>query len=330
MSRRPPAPIPPGEGERHLRSLLDTAARLRRRPVPPGSLRGIDYYDDHTLSLAMARSLARFFSCHGRWPALAPPVSYNDKLYCAKFFMPMPMPSLADKRHVAEVIPPAFQGRVRPLPIAWSAPLANLPGDEALAAGPWWMKANHGSGMNLLLDWPPTAAVRADAEILGARWLQTDYGAAAGEWWYATVPRSLMLVQDIGADGQSFDCKFAMIHGRIRYLLVAFDLPDGQRARVFHDPLAATRGDWQPLAIQLQASPTPPVPPPAALSTMCDFACAVGAGFEQVRVDLLHAPDGTVHLTELTFCDMDARARFTPPSFDAALGATWDVSAWYP
>jgi hypothetical protein len=309
-----------------LQRLLDTAARLAQTPPPPGHLRGIDFYTPAGYGEAMARSLQQFHFRHGRWPALTAPATYTDKLYCSKFFRPLPWPTPADKCRVAAFIPPAFADRVRPMPLAWTSTTPGLAADDALAPGRWWLKANHGSGMNRALDWPPTPAARAEAVALGARWLQTCYGLVVGEWWYARIPPTLMLVREIA---NAIDCKFCMIHGRIRYVLVAFDLPDGRRARSFYDPDAALQGEWRHLDLQLTDSPNPPVPRPGALETACAFAMAVGARFEQVRVDLLHAPDDALYLTELTLCDMDARVRFTPADFDAALGADWDVSAWY-
>lgn len=324
-------PVPREQLERHLGYMLGRAADLRRRPAPAGTLRGIDHYPSDELALAMTRALARFYRRHGRWPALAPPMSFNDKLHCAKFFMPMDMPTLADKCRVGTVIPPAFRGRVQPMPLAWSADVATLPADAALAPGTWWLQASHGSSMNLKLAWPPRAAARAEAEARAARWLTTAYGAATGEWWYATARRAVLLTPALAsAQGPAIDYKFLCIHGRIRYLLVACDLPDGRRARSFYDPEAAWRGDWRQLPISLLSSPRLAVPRPPSLATMCEFARAIGERHEQLRVDLLQAPGGPLHLSELTFCDMDAQGLFEPASFEAALGAGWDVTDWYP
>lgn len=309
-----------------LQQLLDLAERLKPTPPPTGHLRGIDFYAPHGLGVAMACSLKQFHVRHGRWPALAAPVNYTDKLYCSKFFRPLSLPTPADKCRTAAFIPPNFTDRVQPMPVAWTSSTARLPADDAIAPGRWWLKANHGSGMNLALDWPPTPAARAEAEALAAQWLQTCYGLGVGEWWYAGIPPTLMLVREIA---DAIDCKFCMFHGRIGYVLVAFDLPDGRRVRSFYDPDAALQGEWRQLDLQMMGSPNPPVPRPGALATACAFAVAVGARFEHVRVDLLHAPDQALYLTELTLCDMDARVRFSPAAFDAALGAGWDVSAWY-
>lgn len=309
-----------------LQQLLEIAARLGGHPPPAGHLRGIDFYPPAALIAAVTRSLQQFHFRHGRWPALAAPATYNDKLYCSKFFRPLPLPTPADKCRVAAYIPPDFTDRVRPMPVAWTSTAPHLPVDDAVAPGRWWLKANHGSGMNLALDWPPSRAVRVEAAAVAARWLQIRYGVGVGEWWYADIPPTLMLVRGIA---RAIDCKFCMIHGRIGYVLVAFDLPDGRRARSFYDPDAALQGEWRQLDLQMMGSPNPPVPRPGALATACAFALAVGARFEQVRVDLLHVPDETLYLTELTLCDMDARVRFTPAAFDVALGAEWDVSAWY-
>jgi hypothetical protein len=311
--------------------MLARAAALRRYPAPAGTLRGIDHYRPDELARAMARALGRFHGQHGRWPALARPVTFNDKLHCAKFFMPLAIPTLADKCRVGTAIPPAFAGRVLPMPIAWAADTATLPPAVALAPGTWWLKANHGSSMNLKLEWPPSAAVRAGAEALAARWLATAYGQITGEWWYANTRRALLLTPELsGAHGPAVDYKFLCIHGRIRYVLVARDLPDGRRARSFYDPEAARRGEWRPLPVTLLRSPPLAVPRPPSLATMCEFASAIGAAHEQVRVDLLQAPGGPLHLSELTFCDMDAQGLFEPASFEVALGEGWELTAWYP
>ncbi len=316
-------PVPREQLERRLGYMLERAADLRRRPAPAGTLRGIDHYPPDALAAAMTRALARFYRQHGRWPALAPPVSFNDKLHCAKFFMPMAVPTLADKCRVGAVIPPAFHERVRPMPLAWSAEVAMLPPDAALAPGAWWLQAK--------LAWPPDAVARAEAETRAARWLAIAYGATTGEWWYATARRAVLLRPELAsAQGPAIDYKFLCIHGRIRYLLVACDLPDGRRARSFYDPEAAGRGEWRRLPVRLLRSPLLAVPCPPSLATMCEFARTLGERHEQLRVDLLQAPGGPLHLSELTFCDMDAQGLFEPASFEAALGAGWDVTGWYP
>src|SRR5579862_969121 len=76
------------------------------RLPPPEYRRGIDFYSGTGLARALARAGGKFLVAHGRLPDLADPRDWNEKLICAKFFMPIGSARFADKCRTGEFIPP--------------------------------------------------------------------------------------------------------------------------------------------------------------------------------------------------------------------------------
>jgi hypothetical protein len=73
------------------------AGRWPRDPPPAGHMRGIDFYNQTDLMVALIVGAQIFKDSQGYIPPLAAPVTYTERLFARKFFAPLPMPSLADK-----------------------------------------------------------------------------------------------------------------------------------------------------------------------------------------------------------------------------------------
>ncbi|MBI4693433.1 MAG: hypothetical protein HY749_05370 [Gammaproteobacteria bacterium] len=313
-------------------ALIERAAAARARPPAPGTQRGVDFYAAPALREVVAHSLRRFKRVHGRVPALDGPERLTDKLYLAKFFMPIEVPTLADKLRVGAAIPAALAAAARPLPTAWSSPTAALPPDDALAPGVYWLKAAFGSEMNLKIDWPPSSAARAAAGHAAGLWLARPFGLRWGEWWYATAAREVLLCRHLGdRNACPYDFKFFVANDRATYLLVTRYPPDSKRrTRSYYDVDALRAGVWHKLPFQFEGSPNPDVPRPAGPAALLAAAEAIGRGRHAVRVDFMLAPDGAIHLAELTYCELNALATYSPATADAGFGRPWNVAQWWP
>jgi hypothetical protein len=330
MDEHPPASIEPSEADAFVSGLLQRADAVRRQPPPSGTRRGVDCYMAQVLREVVTRSLPNFVRIHGALPRLDAPERATEKLYLAKFFMPVPVPSFADKLRVPFAIPETARSLLRPIEAIWTSRQATLPADAALPAGRYWLKATHGSDMNLRITWPPAPAARAAAEQLAGTWLATSFGPGWGEWWYALVRRALLLCREIGTpSAPPCDYKFFVANGRVVSLLVSHYLGSSkQRARSFYDVAALWCGIWRKLPVTLLHSPNPDMPRPPAITDMLHAAAEIGRHCHAVRVDLM-CDASAVYLTELTYCDHNALAVYTPSDFDREIGAAWDISAWW-
>src|SRR5690242_20689891 len=70
-----------------------------------GYMRGIDFYSQTDLPLAMANSMTLFFGAHGYFPNLMSPRGFNEKIVWSKFFIPFKIPESGNKLLTATFIP---------------------------------------------------------------------------------------------------------------------------------------------------------------------------------------------------------------------------------
>src|SRR5262249_1686123 len=122
---------------------------------------------------------------------------WAEKLFCSKFFMPVRLPTCADKCRNGEWIPGDLRGAVSPHRLVWTSEAAALPENDAVPPGRYWFKANPASRMNRRIAYPVRPEERAELEALGRQWLSHPFGLDLGEWWYATIPRRLLLCVDL-------------------------------------------------------------------------------------------------------------------------------------
>jgi len=292
------------------------------RRAPAGTLRGVDFYRASHLVHALARAIAIYDHAHGRLPDLLHPAAMTEKLLWAKFFSPVPMPSPGDKLGLARFVPAAMRERVELAPRVWTGATAELPPNDAVPPGRYFLKASHGSGLLRELRYPLADDDRRAAQRDGAAWLATDYGVAWGEWWYGPIERRLLLERHLGEDGADApDWKLWVIGGRVRLLHVVRDRT-GENSMVHYtrefEHLPVSRADHAPGA---------PIDRPPQYDALVEAAEAVGRAFCCARVDF-YLPDARrIVLGEITLCPNNARIVYRPLEFDYWLGKPWDLSA---
>jgi hypothetical protein len=179
----------------------------------------------------------------------------------------------------------------------------------------WVLKPNHRSGLIYF------GHGRADLPELAkatANWLDPFESGKLREWAYAAA-RPVFLVEELlGPPGAPppdykifvFDGKPDLIELVHRY--------DGNQQRLY-------RADWSPLEVLYGPQGISPiVPPPPDLAEMLEIAGRLGEPFDFIRVDL-YAFDGSIVFGELTPYPCGGLERFQPASFDAELGAKWQL-----
>ena len=265
-----------------------------------------------------AVAVARYGKRHRRIPNLFRPKTFNEKILHRMIFDHRSwMTVVADKYRVrdyvreqvgAHLLPDLYCVTTDPDTI----PFATLP-DQFV------VKPTHGSG------W--VEIVRDKSRLDQARllqtcrsWLRQNYYEKTREWIYRDVtPR--ILVEELVDDGSGLapnDYKLFVFDGRVKLILVIvgrFEVPTHFFLDRSWNPVdAAIAGSWA----------RQPVPPPPHLGQMIEAAEKLARGMDFIRADF-YDTENKLFLGELTATPGCALGRFSPPTFDADLGALWKL-----
>jgi len=248
----------------------------------------------------------------GSPPDLDRPRTFNEKILVKILTDRRPYLTLfADKLRARSWVRRAAPGLAFPRLYWWSERADELPFDALPPS--FVLKANHGSGFNLLV--PDKRAVSRDAlATLGRRWLRTDFTRVGREWAYRNVRRAIFAEELLsgGKAGPPPDFKLFMFAGKLRLIQV-----DEGRGKRHTQALYDER--WRFFEGTLAAEQGRPGPPPASLGAMIEAAEAVSAGVDFLRVDFYDI-DGRAFFGELTNYPNKGVSRFRPAALDALFG----------
>ncbi|SDB38174.1 ATP-grasp fold amidoligase family protein [Belnapia rosea] len=198
---------------------------------------------------------------------------------------------------------------------------------DSAAAIPWEalpqrfvLKANHGSGYNILVP-DKVAACRSTIMAQAEAWLSENYGERTGEWGYRPIRPRLLVEEFLAgpAGGVPEDYKVYVFGGRPRLLQVHLGRFTERRRELFYDPVTL-----EPLAFGRHRHadcPDYPGPPPAT-AALNDLAARLGAGFDAVRVDL-YLIEGKPRFGEMTHYSGGSAVPFGTPEEDRMMGELW-------
>lgn len=261
-----------------------------------------------------ARRRALFVWTHQRLPNLRSPRTFNEKINWR---------ILNDRRPVLEWTCDklAMKEYVRSVPgihlpqVLWTGTDLR----ELAAAGlpeHWVLKPNHRSGLVHFGHGRPDVQ---ELSSITAAWHRPAEAESLGEWAYSKARRLLLAEEFIGTPGSPpTDYKFFVFDGTVAAIQVDFSRHSAHTRRMY-------LADWSPLNVQYGGRPlAPPSPAPPVLDRMLAAAAALGAAFEFIRVDLYNVGD-RIYFGEFTPYPSGGLARFTPASFDAELGARWNL-----
>jgi hypothetical protein len=219
---------------------------------------------------------------NGRHPNLDNPQGYNDKIQWLK---------LHDQRR--EHIIACDKWAVRD----WVGERADclIPARQGLAPElvPGVVKCTHDSGGVKVVR---NERGMRQAHIALTPRLSKPYGVEKGEWAYQFVPPRLMTEKLI--DGPIIDYKFHCTHGRVRWVQVIWDRPQGAREAIFMPDGSLTDLHMDD---KMRHCPTRDVHPGAdAWAALTSLAETLAEGWRYVRVDLYWS-QGKAWFGELTF-----------------------------
>ena len=302
------------EAVRQLAAVMAEPDGPFSRDPKPGHRRGIDAYKSTNLIRALTNAMFGYHDRFGIYPDMVAPKTFNEKIFRFKFFGNIKVPETGNKLLTERFIPEALRDRLRCPPLIWHSDSLPLPRNDRIAPGRYYLKANHGSGLFKAIRYPLDDAERPALAARAQQWLGQIYGIHDGEWWYAGIPRRLMLEADV-CDGQpSVSWNVYVMNGRIGCI----ELFDKNA-----EPMQVTwlDADFRPDSLQMDALVRVKDPVlPADPEFMKQAALAIAAPYDFARVDFFVGADGTLYLGEITFSPSNALSR-RPAAMEQRLGA---------
>ena len=256
-----------------------------------------------------------------RLPDPANPRTMNEKYFWRKIFDRSPeFIEISDKLRVRDWLA-KNQIDIDSPPVIWAGTdPAEIP-DELLASGVV-VKANHGSGTNVLLhDAPPD---RAAFNRRMRRYYRKPQGRKRLEWAYFGITRKIMIEALIPNITTEF--KVYTFGHRIERLVIIYDrfsdeiadvwLPDGQGGwALFEGAAAVAKRANRPLPENTEAA--------------LQISRQIGGHFDHMRVDILS--DGRkLWFSELTIYNMAGYLPFVGDVSSEAVNTSWDLKkSWF-
>lgn len=257
---------------------------------------------------------AWYFAETGKKLDLEHPVTFNEKLQWIKLYGLNPeCTQLSDKYAVREYIEKMLGERyLVPLLGVWDT-FAEIDFDKL--PNRFVLKANHGSGMNVIVR-DKSAFDRQAAEKLFQRWLDTDYAFYQGfELQYHGIARKIIAEAYMEDDaGDLKDYKVYCFHGNPEFIGHFSNRNSGGREAMYDldwNPLPFTTGTFAK-AVRIER--------PRQLDQVIEMSRILSRDFLFVRIDWYLPGDGSIRFGEMTFTAGSGIASWEPSNWDMVLG----------
>lgn len=186
------------------------------------------------------------------------------------------------------------------------------------------IKANHGSGFNLVVDNKNSINWNEEKQVLNA-YLKTKFAYVTMEMHYKDIRPMLYIEQKIGCNEQDelADYKFFCFNGKVfcLYVILGTNADGCKRKLGIFDRefnlLSYRRTGYEPIVDAKK---------PANFEKMIEIAEKLSHGFSHVRVDLYNV-GGKIYFGEMTFTTNGGFSKFVPDEFDYILGDQWDLKS---
>ncbi len=317
--KAPPAPARAEASQSRL-ALARNAAKIALY-----RLIGLNAWAARRLDLYL--SLRAYRKTHGRYPNLAQPSLFTEKVTARKLFDRRPiMSQLADKLFAREFAAGRIGAGHLPKLHMVCERFAEIDFDRL--PDKFVIKANHGTHWVLLVD--DKAALDRDAARKTVNcWLRTNYYVNSREYFYRDVKPRIMieelLEEPSGVPVNEY--RFFCFDGVAKFLSV-------HRQNALNGARTQTRftraRERLPLPVNLPAAPADAPPHfadtdfPANMEQMFEIADTLAQGFDFIRVDLYN-PGGRILFGEMTSLPMGGVRMMNPPIYDSMFGQEWKL-----
>lgn len=265
---------------------------------------------------APLRTRIVFAQCHGRWPNLRTPTTFNEKVAWRKLYDDDPrIPLYLDKIAVKDIIAERFgQGLLIPTLAIYDSPAEMDFATWPLSTPPYVIKANHGCAMNIFVRDSEFEPDSIKAQL--AHWLATDYSSVADEKAYSRIKPRILVEEFLGPSYTvPADYKFHVFTGKA-YMIEYIQDRLGRATHDFYTP------KWKRLDLMWGFCCAAETEKPDLLDEMIKIAELIGREFDYLRVDLYLA-SGQIKFGEMTFFPGAGNDPFNPREWDAHLGKLW-------
>ncbi|NNJ74373.1 MAG: hypothetical protein HKP56_04375 [Anderseniella sp.] len=265
-----------------------------------------------------------------RLPDIAVPRDVNEKMLWRKVFDRNPdfvtfSDKLRAKEYVRQRVPDIAQS-----PVLWSGTdLQDLP--ENLTGQHCILKANHSSGMNIVLDIGPVD--RRQLVKATRRWLAHRHDRVHGEWGYRNVEPKFFLETDISA-GQKADLVDLIVYvfSNSVTLIVATMGEKTARERVALFDADGCRLNAVPVTHRNHAR-TAVLPDdfdlPLDAATLGRHALVIANGNDHLRVDFMWNGE-TLYFCEVTVYPGGGYRSYSDPKIVQLMGQNWNLAdSWF-
>ncbi len=286
----------------------------------PGFRRGVDVYGE-IAKRKLVKACRLYSRAHGHAPNLIDPCTFTEKQVLFKFFGLVPDLTPSDKLRSASYLPVSHRHLIEVPRRIWVSEDPALPANDAIPAGSYFLKSNHGSGTNLPVRFPLDQADRDRLSPVAQNWLTRSHGQPKGVWWYDQMVRNIYLEEDLRMhNGDAPDWKFFVCNGRV----VLFQVDVGR----FSEHLQSIYDrQGNPIADELYHRSGPPVEMPSFLDDMVRAAEAIGRSFDFIRVDMF-VHNNRPYLGEIGLVPNGAALRIRSERLDRLLSDAW-TPPWF-
>jgi hypothetical protein len=239
----------------------------------------------------------RYRIAWGRWPDLANPGTFDEKLLWLNLYWRHPLKTeCGDKYTLRGYVERLGLGHLLPRLHGVYESVAEI--DFGALPYPCVLKCSHGCKCNVFYRTPETLDLAVARRDL-ARWMRTDYSRLLGELHYAGMTPRILCEEflDDGTGELPTDYKLYCFGGKVHCVLVCRGRTANDRARVeFYD-----QDCENVLPYDRSSRPASlPAGPPAAYAEMRQAAETLSQPFPFVRVDF-YSIRGRAVLGEMTF-----------------------------
>ena len=301
--------------------------------INPRAGRRLDHY--------LARRTYR--NAHGRYPDLAHPVLFSEKITARKLFEQRPVfATFSDKLLSRELVASRVGRQYLPELYGTYERFDDI--DFGHLPERFVIKTNHGSHFVLVVDGKKPFD-RNHARRLVQRWMKTNYYDGSREKFYRHVDRKIMIEEFLQepSGAPAIDYRFFVYDGVPEFFYASF-APDvgAEEAKAFaqtggHD-LAFFDRACRRLPVRLIMPGMAPAPRaffedpgrlaafaiPPNIEAMFDMAGRIASGIDFLRVDMYN-PGGRILFGEFTTLPGGGVRPFDPPGYDLIFSKPWKL-----